>query len=200
MTKQAFLSQLRKKLCGLPQDDIEECITFYSEMIDDRTEEGLSEEDAIAAIGPVDEIIKSTISDTSFAKIAKERIKPKRHLRIWEILLLLLGAPLWIPLSVAAVALIGSLYISFWAVIISLWAVFVSVSVTSVPGIVNGVMSLFSGNVLQGIGLLAMVLICIGLSILTYYACKAITVGTIALTKKFVLWLKTCLIKKEEAL
>ena len=35
MSKQEFLVQLRKGLSGFPQDDIEEHVTFYSEMIDD---------------------------------------------------------------------------------------------------------------------------------------------------------------------
>ena len=42
MSKQAFLARLRKELSGLPKDDIEERLAFYEEMIDDRTEEGLS--------------------------------------------------------------------------------------------------------------------------------------------------------------
>ena len=45
MRKQEFLAQLRKALSGLPQDEIEERLTFYGEMIDDRMEEGLSEEE-----------------------------------------------------------------------------------------------------------------------------------------------------------
>ena len=49
MNKQEFLVQLRNALSGLPKDDIEERIEFYSEMIEDRIEEGLSEEEAIAS-------------------------------------------------------------------------------------------------------------------------------------------------------
>ena len=56
MNKQEFLAQLRKGLSGLPQDDIEERLTFYSEMIEDQTEEGLSEDEAVAQIGSVDEM------------------------------------------------------------------------------------------------------------------------------------------------
>ena len=51
MNKQEFLSGLRKGLCGLPQDDIEERLSFYGEMIDGRIEEGLSEEEAVSEIG-----------------------------------------------------------------------------------------------------------------------------------------------------
>ena len=42
MTKKEFLSALREKMAGLPKDDVDDRIAFYSEMIDDRMEEGLS--------------------------------------------------------------------------------------------------------------------------------------------------------------
>ena len=44
MRKQEFIAVLRKKLSALPRRDAEERIAFYSEMIDDRIEEGLLEE------------------------------------------------------------------------------------------------------------------------------------------------------------
>lgn len=57
MNKQEFLMRLREGLSGLPENDIEERLIFYSEMIDDRKEEGLSEEEAVREIGNIDEII-----------------------------------------------------------------------------------------------------------------------------------------------
>ena len=45
MDKKAFLAQLRSQLSGLPQNDIEDRLIFYSEMIDDIMEEGITEED-----------------------------------------------------------------------------------------------------------------------------------------------------------
>ena len=76
MNKQDFFAQLRKGLSGLPQDDIEERLTFYKEMIEDRMEEGFSEE-AVSAIGSVEDIVRQSIADIPLAKIAKERIRPK---------------------------------------------------------------------------------------------------------------------------
>ena len=38
MNKSEFLEELRKGLAGLPKDDVEERLTFYGEMIDDRIE------------------------------------------------------------------------------------------------------------------------------------------------------------------
>ena len=96
MNKQEFLDGLRKGLSGLPQADIEERLTFYGEMLDDRIEEGLSEEEAVAAAGSVNEIVRQTVADIPLAKIAKERIKPKRRLKAWETVLLALGSPIWL--------------------------------------------------------------------------------------------------------
>ena len=49
--KQAFLESLRKNLSGLPQEDVEERVMFYSEMIDDKIEEGLSEGEHVTVTG-----------------------------------------------------------------------------------------------------------------------------------------------------
>ena len=66
MDKQEFLLRLRKELSGLPREDLEERLTFYSEMIDDRMEEGVSEEEAVAAAGSVDEILWQTVEEVPY--------------------------------------------------------------------------------------------------------------------------------------
>ena len=125
MTKAEFLSELRKALCGLPRDDIEERLSFYSEMIDDRIEVGLSEDEAVADIGNVEDITQQIIAETPIIKIAKDKIK-KRRFATWEIVLLAVGSPIWLALLLSAFAVLISLYAVLWSVLISLWAVFVS--------------------------------------------------------------------------
>lgn len=199
MSKQEFLIQLRKNLYGLPQNDIEERLTFYSEIIDDRIEEGLSEEEATSAVGSIDKIVTQILSDTSLAKLAKERIKPKRSLRAWEIVLLALGSPIWLSLGVAAFAVILSVYVSLWSVIISLWAVFVSFIACSLGLIATGIARLAIDNELIGRALIGGGVLFAGLSIFMFFGCKASTKGIVLLTKKIVLLIKKCFIKKEEA-
>ena len=106
MSKQEFLAELKAGLNGLPQEDIEERLTFYSEMIDDRMEEGLTEEEAVLAIGTVNEVITQILTDTPLSKLVKERVKPKRTLKAWEIVLLALGAPIWLSLLIAVLAVL----------------------------------------------------------------------------------------------
>ncbi len=199
MSKQEFLEQLRKGLSGLPKMDIEERLTFYSEMIDDRIEEGLSEDQAVVAVGSIDEIIAQIIVDTPISKIAKERIKPKRRLKTWEIILLALGSPIWLSLVIASIAVTLSVYVSLWSVIISLWSVFVSLAACSVSGIITCIFFAITSKCYTGIAMLAAGIVCAGLSIIMFYGCKITTKGIIILTKKIAVWIKNCFIKKEDA-
>lgn len=199
MRKEEFLTLLRIGLHGLPQDDIDERVLFYSEMIDDRMEEGLSETEAVSAAGSVDGIVAQSVAEIPLAKIAKERMKPKRQIKVWEIVLLALGAPIWLSLGIAAFAAILSLYISLWSVIISLWAVFVSLICCSLAGIAAGIGFVFVGNGLEGGAMIGIGIFCAGLSIFTFFGCKGTTMGAAVLTKRFVLWIKNCFMRREEA-
>jgi len=199
MSKQEFLVQLRKGLSGLPQEDVEERLAFYSEMIDDRMEEGITEEDAVSRIGSVDTIISQIKADIPLTKLVREKITPKKHLKTWGIVLLVLGSPIWLSLLISAFAVILSLYASLWSVVISLWAVFGSLIGCAFGGVVAGIVIACSGNALSGIAMLAVGIICAGLSIFMFYGCKAATKGTLILTKKMAIWVKNCFIKTEVA-
>ena len=197
MRKQEFLAQLRNGLSGLPQDDIEERLTFYSEMIEDRKEEGLSEEEAVSAAGSVHDIVAQAVAEIPLAKIAKERMKPKKRLAVGEIVLLVLGFPIWFSLGIAALAILLSLYFSLWAVIISLWAVSASVAACSVGGVLACTIFTAGGNGASGIAMLAAGMICAGLSVFMFCGCKAATDGILNLTKKTAIWIKNCVVRKE---
>jgi len=199
MTKQVFLAELRKKLRGLPERDIEDRLTFYDEMIDDRKEEGLSEAEAVAAIGSIDQIARQAIADTPLIKIAQERIRPKRSLKAWEITLLAVGSPVWLSLAIAAVAVLCAVYVSLWSVVAALWAAFGAFAVGSVASVPVCVIFIAGGSGASGVALLAAGMVCAGFAILTFYGCMATTKGIIKLTKAIAVWVKMLVIKKEEA-
>ncbi len=199
MNKQAFLAELGKGLSGLPQGDIQERVSFYSEMIDDRMEEGLSEQEAVARIGQVDEIIRQIIEDTPLTKPVKEKSTPKKRRKGWEIILLVLGAPIGLSLAIAAFAVVLSLYASLWVGIIALWAVFGSLVGCAVGGVLSGGVFVFSGHGLTAIAMMGAGFLCAGLSVFLFYGCKGATKGIFLLTKKIVLSIKNRFIKKEEA-
>lgn len=198
MRKQEFLAKLEAGLFGLPQDDIVDRLTFYSEIIDDRMEEGLSEEDAVSGIGSVDEIVSQIVAEVPFTKIVKEKIKPKRTLKAWEIVLLALGSPIWISLLIAAFAVIFAAYVVVWSFIVSLWAIEISVAVCSLAGIFAAFAFLIRGNVTIGIAMLGVGAFFAGLSILLFFGCKQATQYISHLTKKMALGIKSMFVGKED--
>lgn len=198
MTKNEFLIKLMQGLSSLPTTEIEERVDFYSEMIDDRIEEGLTEEEAVAAVGSVETVIDQIITETPFVSLIKEKMKHTRRLRTWEIVLLAVGSPIWISLLAAAFAVTIALYASLWAVAGSLWAVPGALIGGTVGCILACPIFIFVGNTPTAFAMLGAGLVCGGLAILSLYGCKATTQGAVWLTKKVALILKKSLTQKEE--
>lgn len=195
MRKQEFLAQLRARLSGIPQDDMEERISFYSEMIDDRIEEGWSEEQAVADLGTLESIARQIMSEIPLAKLVKEKVKPGRALRAWEITLLVMGSPIWLSL----LALILAMYAVVWSLVVSLWAVELSVVACSVASILAAAAFFTRGAIIPGIAMLGAGALCAGLAIGGWYGCRCATGGIWKLTKRTLIRIKSCFRKKEAA-
>ena len=198
MNKREFLSALEKKLSRLPIRDGKERINFYSEIIDDKIEEGLTEEQAVLEIGSIDQILSQIIAETPLANFAMEKIKPKRKLSDLEIVLLVVASPIWFSLLISAFAVVFSLYVALWAVVISLWAVFVSLVAGGIGGILAGVLFLFSEKVISGLCLIGAGLVLLGLSIFSFFAVKLLTKASLMFVEKFVLNIKKSCVKEAE--
>ena len=197
MNKQDFLKELSRALSGLPREDLEERLAFYSEMIDDRMEDGLSEEEAVADIGSIDEAASQIIADTPLPKLVRERIRPKRKMQTWEIVLLILGFPLWFPLMIAAMVILLSVYIVIWTVIISLWGAEISLIISAAAFFAAFAVRLIQGDPTQALLFLSGALVLTGLSILLFIAFKALTRGAAWLTGKIALGVKGLFLKKQ---
>lgn len=197
MKKQEFLEKLRIGISALPQRSVEERISFYSEMIDDRLEEGLSEEEAIEELGSADDVIGQILAETPLAQLFKARIKPKHKIKVWEIVLLALGFPIWGSLLIAVAAVLLSLYVVIWSVVISLWAVAVAVTACLLGGIAASVFLFIQGNTSQSLATLGAGLVCGGLGILFIIGCSYLSRGVMLLTKGIFLGTKKALTKKE---
>ena len=198
MTKKEFIVKLTLELHGLPKADIEERVGFYSEMIDDRIEAGLSEEEAVADIGSVEDVVAQILSEIPLGKLVKEKIKPKRRFTWWEITLIAVGSPIWLSLLISAFAVVISLYATIWALVASLWAVGASLAGGALGGITLAVLMFTQSRVVSGIAILGAAFVCAGLAILLFFACRAATVGAAKLAKTIVLATKRLFIRKED--
>jgi uncharacterized membrane protein len=195
MNKEQFLSSLEDRFNGLSKEDIAERLAFYSEAIDDRMEDGLTEEEALAQLGSVDSIAAQIVNDAERQRPVKE----KRRMGALEIVLLILGSPIWISLLAACFSVVISLYAAIWAIVIALWAAEVAMAAGSIGGIFGSVLFFSSGNVPGGFAILAAAMVVAGLAIFFFYGCIAITKAAAILTKKSAIWMVRLFIRKERS-
>ena len=193
MNKTEFLKKLEAGLGSLPQEERLEQLTFYSEMIDDRMEEGLSEEEAVAAVGPVEQIL------SQIAPPAAPSQEDRRKLSLLVVLLLIFGCPVWLSIAASVFSVVLSVYVTVWSVIISLWAVFASLIACAVGFAVGSIASFCTGAFQTGAILTAMCLVSAGLSIFLFFGCRALTNGTVVLTKRIFTGIKNRITGKEKA-
>ncbi len=194
MLKSEFLELLKGELYGLPEEDVRGHVEFYSEMIDDRIEEGLSEEDAVAAIGPIEDIVSQIIAEIPLLSVVKERIMPKSALAAWQVALTVLLSPIIFSLAVAAASVAVSLYAALWSAMIALWVTFAALVVAAPAAIVSGLIMTFVNGV-PGVVLMCAGLVSAGLAIFAFFGCKEATRLTVVMTKRITLGIKGLFLK-----
>ena len=199
MTKNEFLAELRSRLSDIPEKDIDDRLGFYSEMIDDRIEEGISEEEAVNEIGSIDEIAAGITAEIKSLDKAKKEKRTEKKRKTWQTVLLAVGSPIWGALAISAAAVVFSLWVSLWAVIASIWAAFGAFAAGAVGCIVMAVVQFATGNALVGVAMIGYSLTLTGLSIFSFFGCIAATKGSVILTKKIRALIKKIFTRKERA-
>ena len=170
MSKEAFLYTLREKISNLPQNDIEERVAFYREMIDDRIEEGISEEDAVAAVGDVDQIAGQIMSEYPLSKlIMRKTVSSEKKGSGFKVLLIILGFPIWFPLLITAFALWLTMHIVFWALLLALYAVDFAAGICTIAMIPYAIHYMILGNSLGVWFAIGAGMFLAGFSILLFY-------------------------------
>ena len=199
MNKQEFLAALREGLRGLPPADIEERIAFYDEMIDDRMEEGLTEEEALAELGPVENVIAQIAAETPLLRLVKEKVRKERQRsgKGLSTVLLIVGSPIWASLLIAAAAVVFSLAVSAWAVVVSLYAAAVSLVAGGAACLVGSVIYFFKGNLPGAAFVVGGGLAAIGLGLMLFIGCNGLAKGLARGMKNMILGCKSLMIGKK---
>ena len=187
MDKFEFITELRAKLWALPEEDEQRSVDYYSEMIDDRMEDGLAEEEAVAAIGDLDEIVQQILSETphfpAAVKKEEEQKKQKRKVTWWETLLLVLGFPVWGSLLIVVAVVVFTLWSSLWSVVIALYATAFALAVSAIGLLIAAFSLLWIHRFGKGAVLVGGAFVCAGLAILFFLLSNLAAKGLVALTK-----------------
>ena len=80
MTKADFLQLLERALAQLPEEERRANLEYYSELLDDMLEEGMTEAEATAKLGSPSQIAQSILQEVPLGKLVSTR----RWLSCWR--------------------------------------------------------------------------------------------------------------------
>ncbi len=193
MTKNAYLSELADRLRQLPQSEIDKSIAYYSEIIDDRMEEGCSEEEAVNGLEAPVTAAERILQDAPLGMLVRERIRPKQAVSGWIIALMVIGFPVWFPLLLAAAGIVFAMYVVVWSLVFAFFASTFAVGTASLAVLITAFVRAGEGAglifALLGVGLLG-----IGCFILMGLATWMAASGVVRLTAALIRSLKMKLI------
>ena len=157
MNKLEFINALGEKLTLLPPEEVTGILSYYAESIDDRMEDGMDEEAAIASLGSIDELAQKILAEQEhlvppaapeppkFDQEIPSDVPPipepkKRRMSPGIIVLLVLGSPVWLSLALGLGCAAFGIWIAVWAVLGSL---FIAAAAMAFAGVIGGIFSFF---------------------------------------------------------
>ena len=199
MTKADFLQLLERALSQLSEEERRANLEYYSELLDDMLEEGMTEAEATAKLGSPAAIAESILQEMPLSKLVSTRMKPKSGWTPLAIILAVVGSPVWVPLLLAGVAVVAALFVSIWALaavaVVVVLALALAVIAVPVLTVRTAVLTLPLGLLLLGGGLVLLGLCVLG-GLMAVELCKLLAQLTVLLARK----IKGLFIRKEEKL
>lgn len=193
MNKQEFLSELERALGKLPHAEVEQALAFYDEAISDRIEDDLSEAEALAGLGPVNEIAAQIAAETP--PIPRAIARANTGSRTLNIVLLAVFSPIWIPVVLALAAAALAVYVAIWAVIAALWAVDAVLVLMPFAGLAALASTLGGGMPLPGVFVFGLSLVSSGFGLVASFAVFWASKLLFRATRSFARWIASLFVR-----
>ena len=143
MNKQEFLIELKQHLKGIAPEDISGSIEYYSEMIDDAVEDGMTEEEAVASLGDMDEIerqLRSRGEKTAKTppepevSVMPEPVPERKNSDKTAVIILLIVC---IPVIIGLLSAAAGIYLGMWGAVIGFYAAAVGMGISGAALIIS---------------------------------------------------------------
>ena len=162
-SKTAFLTELQRRLKGLPESEIIAAVAYYDEYLSDAGFD--NEAAAIAELGSPAEVAAGILGDYVYADTTSEEKSTKKGLTaLWLVVVGLLASPIALPIAIVLIALIFALLVTVLSVVFSLFVTAIALIVGGVLYLGTGMFTIFfhfaSGVMTIGYGLVATALGC----------------------------------------
>ena len=196
MTKREFLDDLKSRLSQLPPDELGKRLAYYAELIDDMTEDCMDEHAAVEKLGDVSKIAEEILREQPLQTLVKTRVKPRGGWTALNIILLVLGFPVWFPIMMTFLAVVLSIYIVIWSIVVVLFAVVFAIAASGLALIVGGIWNLIASPA-SGILMLGAGTGLAGLAILAFLGSVYAAKGLAKLTVLIARGIKSLFIKRK---
>jgi len=198
MNRLEFITALDKALSVLPPAEAEKASRYYQEIFDDRLEEGISEEEVVSGLEPVDTIAQRIIDETPMHALIKDKARSIRTgSRVLNIVLLVLGFPLWFPLLMTILMVILSFYFVIWSLILALLLVVLALGLAALAGVFGSPFVFASQSLAAGLLSIGCGLASGGLAILAFYPALCASRALIRLTVWIARKIRQLFLRKE---
>lgn len=171
MNKAEYLEQLQALLSCVSAEERERVVAFYAEAIDDRTEAGMTEEEAVAGLETPSAVVAQVTADAP--PVAQTIVRAHRDHRAAFWLAVIVGSPLWASLLLAVLAaavaiLIGiltvlaSVYLVLWVLVAAIWMTSTVLLIAMPLGVAVFAAGMTEGHVAGALMQLGIGLLCTG--------------------------------------
>ena len=191
MTEKQFLKALRKALRGLPAAERRDALSHYSELIHDNIDSGMTEQDAVAALGSVEDIAAGILGEAPVG--GKRSLSTGGKTAVTAAVII--GSPIWFSLliaalacAIAAISVLLSLVAAFFAVVIGLFSAFIL-------GVVSFFIVVWS-NPLMAFFQLGAAIFALGLGLLMLLAVRGVASALVKGVKAVIAWPKKILARR----
>ena len=147
----------------------------------------------------MDDAVKGILENIPLTKVIKAKTKPSRKLRAWEIVLLVIGSPIWFPLLVCAILLLVLFYCILWIFVIAFFAVDIALIAGGLAAFIAGIISLFHMGPTYPLLAIGAGLFLLGGGLLLLIPLIKLAKVTGKLAKVIVLWIKSWFVPKKPA-
>lgn len=195
MNIEAYLEALGARLGQLPDAERAQRLDYYREMLEDGVEDGMSEAEAVARLGSAEALADQILREQPLAALMASRMRPRGGWSALTITLVVIAAPVWLPILLALAACLLSVYAAIWSVVAALFASAVGLMVGGVWAVTRVADAAGAAQLLMALGL---GLVAAGLGTALFVGARASIRGMVALTVRVTRGVKSLLIRKED--
>ncbi|MCL2031540.1 MAG: DUF1700 domain-containing protein [Oscillospiraceae bacterium] len=166
MTREEFMSRLRRQLEGFSSAETARVLEYYEELFSDSLEAGKTEQEIIAGLDTPEVIAERVRVELAFLR-AEQEPSAKNFNTALLVILGVFALPIGLPLGFAVLVVLFAAGMVGVSLVVAALATLAALGVSGIGLIITGFVSLVSGVPLLGFALIGSGLICAGLGLLT---------------------------------